>query len=63
MSSKILEKAIADKIAGKEVAVASAAPSEKVVDLVEALKASLEMTKRNSRKQRKNRGKDCSGQV
>ena len=50
---KILEKAIADKIAGKEVAVAPAAPSEKVVDLVEALKASLEMTKRKQPKAKK----------
>ena len=54
---KILEKAIAAKIAGKEIAVAPAAPSEKVVDLVEALKASLEMTKEKKGEKEKGRTK------
>lgn len=40
-----LEEAIAAKIAGKEITVAPVAPAAKVVDLVEALKASLDMTR------------------
>lgn len=50
---KSLEAAIAAKIAGEEIAIAPAAPAAKVVDLVEALKASLEMTN----KQGKGKGK------
>ncbi|MFY9139806.1 MAG: Ku protein [Thermacetogeniaceae bacterium] len=61
---KKLEKAIAAKIAGKEVTVAPAAPSDKVVDLVEALKASLEMTKKKQPKAKKKPGKKtATGQV
>jgi DNA end-binding protein Ku len=58
---KTLEKAIAAKIAGKEIAVAPAAPSEKVVDLVEALKASLEATKKEGKEKRKPRKKVATG--
>jgi DNA end-binding protein Ku len=55
---KRLEEAIAAKIAGEEVKIAPAAPAAKVVDLVEALKASLEMTKeKRDEKVRKRRKK------
>lgn len=62
---KTLEKAISAKIAGREIAVAPAAPSEKVVDLVEALKASLEMTKEKKpvKEKRKKRKTAAAGKV
>jgi len=62
---KTLEKAIAAKIAGKEIAVAPAAPSEKVVDLVEALKASLEATKqkKEGKEKKKPRKKAATGKL
>ncbi|MDH7576778.1 MAG: Ku protein [Bacillota bacterium] len=44
---KTLEKIIESKIAGKEITVPPAAPAPKVVDLVEALRASIDLTKEN----------------
>lgn len=52
-----LQKTIEAKIAGQEVAVAPSAPAAKVLDLVEALKASLEATKEKGEEKPKRKKK------
>lgn len=52
---KSLKRIINSKITGEEITIAPAAPAPKVVDLIEALRASIDMTK--ERKEKKERGK------
>jgi len=58
-----LKKIIDAKIAGQEIAVPPTAPAPKVLDLVEALKESLEATKekKGEKRRREKRGKVVSG--